>query len=194
MTPQDGARLLLMGGVVPLWILAGLADWWCHRRTAIERTSGLRENLFHWLLFAEAGMALGAVAVLEVNAALLLLVSAAFLLHEGTTFIELRYTVPRREVAPLEQMIHSFMEILPLLLLGLLAVIGWDQGQALFDGGRADFALRATRTPWPPAYLLAVAGSVLLFNVLPMAEESVRCWRARGVPPRPRTPPPPAPT
>ena len=160
MTPQDGARLLLMGGVVPLWILAGLADWWCHRRTAIERTSGLRENLFHWLLFAEAGMALGAVAVLEVNAALLLLVSAAFLLHEVTTFIELRYTVPRREVAPLEQMVHSFMEILPLFLLGLLAV----------------------------------AGAVLHFNVLPLAEEALRCWRARGLPPRPRTPQPPAPT
>ena len=77
MSAHDGARLLLMGGVMPLWILAGLADWWCHRRTAIERTSGLRENLFHWLLFAEAGVALGAVAVLDVNAALLLLVAAA---------------------------------------------------------------------------------------------------------------------
>jgi hypothetical protein len=193
-SPQDGARLLLMSGVVPLWILAGLADWWCHRRTAIETTSGLRENLFHWLLFAQAGVALGAVAVLEINAALLLLVSAAFLAHEVTTFIELRYTVPRRDVRPLEQMVHSFMEILPLLLLALLAVMGWDQLRALFDGGGGDFALRATRSPWPPAYLLAVTGAVLLCNVLPLAEEALRCWRARGVPPRPRTPPPPAPT
>jgi hypothetical protein len=189
---HEGARLLLMAGVVPLWILAGLVDWWCHRRTAIERTSGLRENLFHWLLFAEAGVALGAVAVLDVNAALLLLVAAAFLVHELTTFIELRYTVPRREVAPLEQMVHSFMEILPLGLLGLLAVMGWDQ--LLAQGGPPDFAPRATRTPWPPAYLLAVAGAVFVFNVLPLAEEALRCWRARGVPPRPRTPPPPAPT
>jgi hypothetical protein len=193
MSAHDGARLLLMGGVMPLWILAGLADWWCHRRTAIERTSGLRENLFHWLLFAEAGAALGAVAVLQVNAALLLLVAAAFLVHELTTFIELRYTVPRREVAPLEQMIHSFMEILPLGLLGLLAVMGWGQ-LTLTEGGRGDFALRMTREPWPPAYLLAVAGAVLLFNVLPLAEEALRCWRARGLPPRPGTPPPPAPT
>jgi hypothetical protein len=192
MSAQEGARFLLMAGVVPLWILAGLADWWCHRRTAIERTSGLRENLFHWLLFAEAGVALGAVAVLEVNAALLLLVAVAFLVHELTTFIELRYTVPRREVAPLEQMIHSFMEILPLGLLGLLAVMGWDQ--LLAQGGAPDFAPRVMRTPWPPAYLLAVAGAVLLFNVLPLAEEALRCWRARGLPPRPRTPQPPAPT
>ena len=39
---QDAARWLLMYGVMPLWIVAGLADWWCHRRTGIERTSGLR--------------------------------------------------------------------------------------------------------------------------------------------------------
>ena len=182
MNAQDGARLLLISGVVPLRILAGLVDWSCHRRTHIERTSGLRENLFHWLLFAEAGVALGAVAMLEVNAALLLLVAAAFLVHEVTTFIELRYTVPRREVAPLEQMVHSFMEILPLLLLGLLAVIGWDQVLALSGGGRADFALRATSAPWPPGYLLAVAGAVLGLNVLPLAEEAWRCFQGKQAP------------
>jgi len=190
-TAQDGARLVLMFGVVPLWILAGLADWWCHRRTAIERTSGLRENLFHWLLFAEAGIALAGVAVLQVNAAILVLVFAGFLAHELTTYIELRYTVPRREVRPLEQMVHSFMEILPLLLLALLAVMGWDR---LADGAWRDLAPRVTRTPWPPAYLAAIAAAVLLLNVLPMAEEARRCWRARGLATTPRTPPPPAPT
>jgi hypothetical protein len=189
---QDGARLVLMFGVLPLWILAGLADWWCHRRTAIERTSGLRENLFHWLLFAQAGVALLGVAVLEVNAALLLLVIVAFLAHELTTFVELRYTVPRREVRPLEQMVHRFMEILPLLLLALLAVIGWEN---VFGGAPQAFALRARPAPWPPAYLASVAAAVLLFNVLPMAEEGLRCWRARALAqPTPRTPPPPAPT
>jgi hypothetical protein len=175
-TAQDGARLVLMFGVVPLWILVGLADWWCHRRTAIERTSGLRENLFHWLLLAEAGIALLGVAVLEVNAALLVLVFVGFLAHELTTFIELRYTVPRREVRPLEQMVHSFMEILPLVLLALLAVMGWDK---IFNGSSREFALRATREPWPPTYLASVAAAVLLLNVLPMAEEGLRCWRAR---------------
>jgi hypothetical protein len=189
-TAQEGARLLLMSGVLPLWIVAGLADWWCHRRTHIERTSGLPENLFHWLLFAEAGVGLLAVAVLEVNGALLLLVVAAFLAHELTTFVELRYAVPRRDVRPLEQMIHSFMEILPLLLLGLIAVMAWDR---LAAGAWREFAPRATRTPWPPAYLAGVAVAVLLLNVLPMAEEALRCWRARRLPPTPRTPPRPAP-
>jgi hypothetical protein len=35
-------------------------------RTGIERTSGLRENAFHWALFAQMGLAVAAVAVFKV--------------------------------------------------------------------------------------------------------------------------------
>lgn len=179
MTGLHAAELVLMAGIIPLWILAGLADWWCHRRTAIERTSGWRENAFHWLLLAEGGVALLATALLEIDAAVLLLVLAAFLAHEVTTYIELRYTVPRREVRPIEQMVHSFMEILPLAVLGLLAVIAWEQVPALFGAGIPDFVLRPKKEPWPAGYLLGAGAAVLLLNVLPMAEEGVRCWRER---------------
>jgi hypothetical protein len=175
----NAARLLLMYAVVPAWILAGLVDWWCHRRTGIERTSGLPENLFHWLLFGEAGVALVAVGLLEINAGVLLLVFAAFLAHEATTFVELRYTVPRRDVRPFEQMVHSFMEVLPLMVLALLAVMAWDQVPALFDAGAPDFTLRPKAQPWPAGYLLATAGAVLALNVLPLAEEGLRCLRER---------------
>ena len=185
---RHAAELLLMAAVVPLWIAAGLADWWCHRRTRIERTSGLRENLFHWLLLAEAGVALLAAALLEITAGVLLVALAAFLAHEVTTYVELRYTVPKREVRPGEQMVHSFMEILPLLLLALLAVIGWEQVQALLGSGDADFGLRPKAQPWPPGYLLGAAAAVAAFNVLPMAEEGWRCLRFRA-----RTPARPAP-
>ena len=175
----DAAELLLMWAVIPLWILAGLADWWCHRRTAIEGTSGLSENAFHWVLLTEGGIALLAVALLEMNAAVLMLVFAAFLAHEATTFVELHYTVPRRVVGPFEQMVHSFMEILPLLVLALLAVMQWEQVLALFDaGGAPDFTLRPKERPWPPAYLAGMAVAVLALNVVPMAEEGLRCWRA----------------
>ena len=176
---HSAAELLLMAAVVPLWIAAGLADWWCHRRTRIEHTSGLRENLFHWVLLAEGGVALLAAALLEVTAGVLLVVLAAFLAHEATTYVELRYTVPRREVRPGEQMVHSFMEILPLALLALLTVAGWEQVQALFGAGAADFGLRWKSQPWPVAWLAGAALAVAAFNVLPMAEESLRCLRAR---------------
>lgn len=177
MSKEEAARLLLMYAVVPLWIAMGLADWWCHRRTAIERTSGLPENGFHWILLAEGGLALLAVALFEINAAVLLVVFAAFLAHEATTYIELRYTAPRREIRPFEQMVHSFMELLPLMLLALLAVIAWEQVLALFDQARPDFDLRPKAEPWPPAYLVGVACGVVLLNVLPLSEETWRCLR-----------------
>lgn len=179
MNGQDLARLLLQYAVVPLWIGSGLLDWWCHRRTGIERTSGLPENAFHWVLLAEGGVALLAAALLEVNAAVLLLGAAAFLAHELTTCLELRYTVPRREVRPFEQMVHSFMELLPLLLLALLAVMRPDQVLAPIDGAAPDFSLRPKNEPWPLSYLAAMFIAVLALNLLPLAEETLRCWRAR---------------
>lgn len=179
MSAEVAAAWLLMYAVVPLWILAGFADWWCHRRTRIERTSGLTENGFHWFLFAEGGVLLLAAALLEVNAGLLLLGFAAFLAHELTTYMELRYTVSVREVRPLEQMVHSFMEILPLAVLALLAVMQWEQALALFDLGVPDFALRPKQDPWPAAWLLATAAAVAVLNVLPLADETLRCLRGK---------------
>ena len=180
MNTVEAAETILMYGVFPLWIAAGLADWACHRSTAIERTSGLRENLLHWLLMAEGGLVVLAVAVFEVDAAVLLIAFAGFLAHELTTYVELRYTVEKRPVRPVEQMVHSFMELLPLAIVALLAVMQWDQVLALFGAGTPDFGLQAKSRPWPPAYLAALGLAVLVFNVLPMVEETIRCLRARG--------------
>lgn len=171
MNGAEAARLLLMGVVVPLWIGAGLADWAAHRRTRIQDTSGLAENLFHWLLLVEGGIVLLAAALLQPAPAMLLIVLGGFLAHELTTWIELRYTVPRREVRPTEQMVHSFMEILPLAVLLLLAVEG--------GAASADWALRWREQPWPPGYLAGMALAVVLLNVLPLAEECRRCLRSR---------------
>jgi hypothetical protein len=101
----------------------------------------------------------------------------------------LRYTAPRRQIRPFEQMVHSFMELLPLMLLVLLAVIAWDGTAAVSGGAGADLGLRWKQQPWPPAYLLAAGAGVLLLNVLPLAEETRRCVRFTS-----RTPAPPAPT
>jgi hypothetical protein len=190
MTTVEAARAILMYVLVPLWIAAGLADWACHRATAIEATSGLRENLLHWLLLAQGGLVLLVIATCEIDAAVLLLAFAGFLAHELTTYLELRYTVARREVRPVEQMVHSFMELLPLAILALLAAMQWDQVLALFDDGTPDFDLRTKIDPWPAPYLAAAGLAVLVLNILPMVEETIRCLR----PPRLRTPAPPAPT
>jgi hypothetical protein len=179
MSTAQAAQAILMYVMVPLWIAAGTADWLCHRRTRIEHTSGLRENALHWLLLAEGGLVLLAIALLQLTAAVLLLAFAGFLAHELTTYLELRYTVARRNVQPVEQMIHSFMELLPLAILALVAAMAWNEVFALFGDGSPSLDLRPKDEPWPVAWLLSSGAAVLLLNVLPMAEETLRCLRAR---------------
>jgi hypothetical protein len=178
---QEPARFILMYVVFPLWVATGFADWACHRRTHIEKTSGLKENLLHLLMFGEIGIGMAAVALLEVNAAVLLLVLAVFVVHELTVYWDLHYATPLREVGPFEQMVHSFLELLPLLSLALLAAMAWPQAMALagFGAEAADWSLRAKAKPLPPIYLAAGLLSSALFNALPLLQETWACWRAR---------------
>lgn len=169
---QAIAAFILMYIVFPLWVAAGLADWACHRRTGIAITSGLRENLMHWLLYAEIGVGMLAVALFETNAAVLAIVAVVFLVHEATVYWDLAYSSIRRDVDPTEQMVHSFLELLPLVSLALLAVIA----------DRSDWSLRVRANPWPLEYLAAGAIATLLFNVLPLAQETLSCLKARKLP------------
>jgi hypothetical protein len=178
----EAARAILMYLVFPLWVIAGLTDWACHRRTAIERTSGLKENLLHLLMTAEVGIGMLAVALLEINAAVLLAVALVFVVHELTVYWDLHYTTPLRPVLPFEQMVHSFLEILPLLSLALLATLAWDQALALvgLGSGPSDFSLRLKSEPLPPGYLIGGFVAAVLFNGVPLLEETWRCVRVRG--------------
>ena len=178
---QEPARLILMYLVFPLWVAAGFADWACHRRTGIAYTSGLKENLLHLLMAAQIGSGLAAVALLEINAAVLLLVLLLFITHQLTVYWDLHYSTMLRDVGPFEQMVHSFLEILPLLALALLCVIAWPQAQALVGRGEApaEWTLQLKQEPLPPRYLLAALAALLAFNVLPLLQETWSCVRAR---------------
>src|SRR4051812_41352101 len=192
---QEAATFILMYLVLPLWIAAGLADWNCHRRTGIAVSSGLNENLLHWLMYAEIGAAMVAVVVFELNAAVLGVVAGAFLVHEATVYWDLHYSTIRRDVGPFEQMVHSFLELLPLLSLALLAVLAWPQALAMVRAGEevADWALRPRQQLLPLPYLAAAVVATLIFNVLPPAQETGAGVRAPPPPRRragPGTPPP----
>jgi hypothetical protein len=169
---QEPARLLLMYAVLPLWVAAGLADWLCHRATDIAHTSGLKENLLHLVMFSEIGIGMFAVAFLEIDAAVLAIVLAVFIVHELTVYWDLHYSTPLRRVGPFEQMVHSVLEILPLLSLALLVVIAWRQ----LD----DWSLRLKTQPLPAGYLAGAAALVIAFNGLPLVQETWSCWKARA--------------
>ncbi|MFU2053223.1 diguanylate cyclase [Bordetella hinzii] len=173
------ALILLLYVLMPLWLLAGVADWLCHRNTHIAQTAGYRESLLHLLMFGEVGVALLAGLFLEVTAGVFALMMLCFLLHEATALWDVSYAVRRRRVTPLEQHVHSFLEILPLTAILLLAVGHWPQFLALFGLGQADWGFRLKETPLPAGYIVTLLSAVALLEVLPYLEEFWRGWRRR---------------
>ncbi len=182
MNPQQPAALLPFGILMALWIAAGAADWWCHRRTRIEATTtGLAESAFHWALFLQMGAAVLAALLLEPTAGLVAFLLAMWLLHEAATWLELRMVAPARTITPLEQMVHSFMEILPLAGILLLCQPALEAWLAVPEEGARGTTLdwrwrmRSELPPWPVLGGFAVA--IAVCNGLLLAEESWRCWR-----------------
>lgn len=179
-TTADALRLVLMGLVVPVWLLAGLADWACHKWQRIERSAGVRESLLHWLMLVEIGVGLVAALLLQVNAAVLALLLACCVAHELTTWWDLAYAAHRRPIPVVEQWVHSLQLVLPWGALTGLAVLHWPQALALAGLGdaAADWGWRPKDPPLPPAYVAAVLTAGALLVALPFAEETLRCWRA----------------
>lgn len=175
----DVLRYSLMYGALPLWSLAGLADWWCHRQTGIERTTGLRESAYHWFLFAQMAVAGLAALLLEITGGVLVLIALLFCLHETTTWFELRFVHPIRDITPTEQMVHSFMELIPLGGLVMLGALHADQLISLLSPAPTDWDLRLKAEPLPATYLALALGGICLLNLLPLMEEALRCWRFR---------------
>ncbi len=172
----DPTILVLLYFVLPLWLVAGFADWLCHRATSIESTGGAKESLLHLLMLAQVGIPLTAALVLDINALVILLMLVAFVTHEATAMWDVRYATGVREVTPVEQHVHSFLEIIPLASILLVISRHWDQFLALFGAGDAEarFGLAWKYQPLPLWYLASIFGGVLLFAVLPYAEE---LWR-----------------
>lgn len=168
---HDTAFVLLVFAVYPAWVLAGLVDWACHRRSRIEASAGLRENAWHWLLYGLGGAGVLAAVALQTTGGALAVVAACWALHQLAVWRELRYAVAHRAVGPAEQMVHSFLELLPLAGLALLAVLA---GERL---GEWTLALRPP--PWPWAALAWGLAATVLLNALPLAEEGWRCLRMR---------------
>jgi hypothetical protein len=167
----------LMYFILPLWIAAGISDYLLHRRTQIEYTSGTKESLLHLLQLSEAGLPVLLGLLLDINALVILIMLVGLVAHEATALWDLKYAVTRRYVAPLEQHVHSFLELLPLMGVSFVTILYWDQFLALFGLGQgpARFELRLKDPPLPLGYLLALFSAIVVCIVLPFAEELWRC-------------------
>ena len=179
---EAATRRLLLGGIMPLWLGAGLADWYRHRRTRIETTAGPRESAIHLLMMTETGIPVMLGLFCEINAGVLLTSFTALGAHSATAYWDQTYAEPRRRVTPVEQHLHSLLEVVPLMATGSLVALHWDQARTLLGKNRHErrFALRPKRRdPLPTSTKIGLLAALAVFGALPYCEELWRCLRAR---------------
>src|SRR3954469_16767154 len=174
-------RTVLMYFVLPLWLVAGFADYLCHRASNIATTSGPKESLIHLLMLTEISIAVVTAMAFEINAAVILLMIVVWALHEATAVWDVTFAHHRREVTPIEQWVHSYLGVLPLLSLVLVVVLHWSQFLALFGLGTElpRFEIIWKEPPLPWAYVMPIIAATVLFEVLPYFEELIRGLRVR---------------
>nr|WP_199836066.1 diguanylate cyclase [Streptomyces sp. TP-A0356] len=177
----DATSRYLLYGLLPSWFLPGLADWVMHRRSRIEDTAGTKESLIHALMMTEVGVPIALTLRYEVNPLLLSVQLAGAAVHEATALWDVRTAVHSdREVTPLEQHIHSFLESLPFGALAALGCLHADQVRSLLRGGRGDpraWRLVRRRRPLSRGYLAGIAAAIGTCVLLPYGEELLRCVR-----------------
>jgi hypothetical protein len=166
---------LLIFAVLPMWIAAGLADYFCHRATSIETTSGTTESILHLVQFSLVGIPVTAALFFNINAGYFLVAFILLVFHHAAAAVDLVYANPKRRVAPREQMVHSFLEIIPIAAFMLLALLHWPQFLALLGMG-TEMPVFAPKVRLLPLHLtLIVLSAALLLNLLPYLEELWRC-------------------
>ncbi len=166
--------------LLPAWLLLGVADWYCHRKSHIESTSGARESALHLALACEAATGALSAMFFEINALVLCVMAAAFVVHEITTGVDFHIAAPERRITPVEMRIHDYLTAIPFAVLCLVMMTHTGQLLAIVGLGNepADWALRWKSTPLPTSYLVAWIAASFVLYVVPFTEEFIRCLRA----------------
>lgn len=169
---------LMLWVLLPLWFLAGVADYLLHRRADIELTSGIGESRLHVLQAVEVGIPLLAGLFLEINSTVLVVMILFAVAHTATALWDASYSDPRRYISPLEQHVHSHLEYIPIVAVLLLVLLHWDAFLGIFGAGHAaaSFDIKLKSNPVPLPYVLAVLGLVFLQSLL-LTEETLRSAR-----------------
>ncbi len=171
----------LLFGVAPLWILAGTADFACHRVLHIEQSTGARESLLHLLMILELAVAALCPLLFQPNALLFMLMLVACIAHELTVWADLSYAEHRRRVPWFEQWVHALQQSLPWAWLGGWMLSNVPQTLALFGAGDVApaWSLQSRQAPLPGGYLLAFIVASALLVTGPFLYELWRCTQQK---------------
>jgi hypothetical protein len=154
-----------------LWLTAGAMDFLLHRASSIESTSGLKESTLHLVQLAILGIATVLWLCFRASPSLLAILLVLVCLHAITGYWDTRVAYPTRAIRPLEQHVHSILDIAPWIAAG---AVYWS-----IPNGHMERALTFEPAPFG-VWLFAIAPALLL-TVLPAALEFRRClaYRAR---------------
>jgi hypothetical protein len=83
----------------------------------------------------EAAIPVLAGMFLEITSPVLALMITSAMLHDATALWDVSYAVTKHEVTPLEQRVHSFLEMVPIMAVSFVSVLHWPQLLALFGIG-----------------------------------------------------------
>jgi hypothetical protein len=164
--------IVLVGVLYPLWLLAGLFDYWCHRQTDIGRTSGTTESWLHIAQFASLALFLSFACFLAITLPVAVAMAVAVFAHSALSYIDVSYTQGRRHISPFEQHVHGFLDVLPFVALCLIVVLNWEEVRS------AEWSIRLKDQRLPTEQLGWLLGSFALAGV-PIIEELSRTWRQR---------------
>jgi hypothetical protein len=150
--PSGWAALAYAGYL--LWLLAGLFDFACHRRTGLARTSGVRESMFHLLQLSLVGTAILIGMVFRLGPGTLAIMLVLVCAHSAAAYLDTRSAYGRREIIPVEQHIHSVLDMAPPIALSCAVLAG-------FEGGSWVPTLRDPPLPVPTWLLVLLPPAVL---------------------------------
>jgi len=169
----------------PIWLLAGVLDYWLHQRTDIAATAGPRESRLHLAQTLQVGIPVLIVLFFELNLLTLALLVAAAVAHTITSYWDIRYASQRRTILPLEQVVHAFMFTLPIFVPALLLIMHWQvvEAPAVPPGaGTHAWALQLRDPPWEANVIVTVLVTSFVFGMLPALAEYWQVRRANRAP------------
>jgi len=167
---------------LPVWGIAGCVDWYCHRKSKIENTSGISESLLHALMGVQVGLPIFLCLIFQVNALILIICVASLVMHEVIAHIDVKMAAPERHISLLEMHAHSYLATVPLFIFAMIIAINWELVGTLLRFGKPagdQFTFVASKYTFGGAwYLPGYALFLTVLCVIPYLEEIYRCWRA----------------
>lgn len=155
------------------WLLAGFGDFACHRYTDLRHTSALRESILHLIQLGLMGTAVVLGVLFEMGRMLALGLLIAVVAHALIGYADTRVAFAKRVLLPVEQHLHSVLDMAPWIALAYALAFTWPD--AVAPGWRMTPRIQA----FDPGLLAAVIVPAAVLCVVPALLELRACLVVR---------------